>query len=123
MQDKSTNIPLHVQQLPAGVAPNDHNIEFVGCRDNKTVIWLQRGHSNSFNNLPQNIYSALEELFLTDQSAFKVIINLFPKESHNIRRLVEIYTYYMYGDLDKTPDVIDGCLQDSENYRHSKYCL
>lgn len=122
MQDKSTKTTL-TTQLPAGVGLDDHNIEFVGCKTTKTVIWLQRGNSHSFNYLPRPIYKALEELFLTDHDALKVLTENFPEDAHELARMVEIYTYYMYGDLDATPDVIDGQLQPSENYREKKDCI
>lgn len=122
MHSKSTT-QNHFTQLPAGVAANDHNIEFVGCKDTKTVIWLQRGHSNTFENLPEHLYSALEELFLTDHEAVKILPNWFPEAADSLPRLVEIYTYYMYGDLDTKADVIDGKLQHCENFRDGKNCI
>ena len=37
--------------------------------------------------------------------------------------MVHLYTYYMYGDLDNTPDVINGVPQPSENFRDTKDCI
>ena len=110
------------QHLPAGVSPSDHNIEFVGVAETKTVLWFQNGNSHQWKYLSPSIYDALEELFLTDHEALKFLTGNYPAEAHNTNRMVELYTYYMYGQLDKTPDVIDGVLQNCENLRESKNC-
>lgn len=123
MQSKCTTNHKNSQQLPAGVALNDHNIEFIGQPSNKTVIWMQRGHSHSFENLPKPIYKALEELFFTDDEAIVWLTRQFQEHAHDEKRLVELYTYYMYGDFDHSADVIDGVLQPSENFRETKDCI
>lgn len=122
MQNKSTLNNSNQQQLPAGISPCDNNIEFVGVPDTKTVLWLNHGNSRQWKHLPKDIYNSLEELFLTDDEAVKFLTTNFSDDAHNINRLVEIYTYYMYGQLDNSPDVIDGALQPSENFRDHKNC-
>jgi len=122
MQSKNTTTKQGKQQLPAGVAPNDHNIEFIGVVDTKTVLWRQRGHTNTFKNISPETYEALKELFLTDQEAVAFLPTLHPEFAHDVNRLVEIYTYYMYGQVDSKPDVIEGKLQPCENFRESIDC-
>ena len=122
MKNKFTkNLPTS-QSLPSGVALNDHNIEFVGVKPTKSVIWLQCGNSHSFDNLPTTIYIALRDLLSTDIAAVKYLSDNYPEHLDNLPRLVELYTYYMYGDLDYTPDVIDGVLQPCENFRDTSDC-
>ena len=122
MNNKSKQPNSQHQNLPAGMNANDHNIEFVGNKKDKTVIWLRCGHSNTFNTLPKAIYKSLEELFLTDHEAVKFITGNYKDEAHDLQRLTEIYTYYYYGQLDSTPDVVDGQLQKPENFRESSNC-
>jgi DNA-binding CsgD family transcriptional regulator len=122
MNDKNTSSPVNNQQLPAGLMANDHNIEFVGNTQDKTVIWMQRGNSHPFKNLPSNIYKSLEELFLTDHQAVKFLCSNYGTIAHDLKRLTELYTYYMYGQLDSTPDVIQGQLQSPENFREQNNC-
>ena len=123
MNNKSNTLNPVKQLLPAGVAPNDHNIEFIGNISNKTVIWTRCGNSHEFKNLPQEIYNALEELFFTDQTAIGLLTKFYPESADNVSRLVEIYTYYMYGQCDSTPDVINGELQPCENLRDHADCI
>ncbi|WP_422105542.1 helix-turn-helix transcriptional regulator [Winogradskyella sp.] len=123
MRSKVTNKPTEKQLLPAGISPSDPNIEFVGQANTKTVLWFQYGNPHRWETLPKNIYQALEELFLTDDTAVKVLTNHYSEIANDINRLTEIYTYYMYGDLDHNADVIDGVLQPCENFRETKDCL
>lgn len=122
MQNKSTVNYQDQQHLPAGISPADHNIEFVGVPATKTVLWFQNGNSHQWKHIPETIYDALEELFLTDQQAVAFFGSMYKHEADNVNRLVEIYTYYLYGQLDNTPDVIDGVLQPCENFRENKDC-
>jgi DNA-binding CsgD family transcriptional regulator len=122
MQSKVKQSTETSQDLPAGVLPTDQNIEFVGVSGSKTVLWMQHGHTKTWKALPKPIYKKLKALFFTDHEAVKFLSNNYKAEAHNLNRLVELYTYYMYGDLDHTPDVIDGTLQPSENFRESKNC-
>ncbi|NQY30958.1 MAG: response regulator transcription factor [Flavobacteriaceae bacterium] len=107
------------QLLPAGVSPNDPNIEFVGEKDNKTVLWIQYGKTHPFTDLPSKYYTKLKEAYSNDPAAVVSLSDL----NVGIRREVELYTYYIYGDLDTTPDIKDGELQPSENFRDTLDCL
>ena len=123
MNDKSTIHNNHLQHLPAGISPTDPNIEFVGQPKTKTVLWFRYGNAHAFSTLPNAIYQVLEELFLTDLKAVTLLSAKYFNAADDIKRLTELYTYYMYGQLDSTPDVIDGYLQPCENFRESKDCL
>ena len=122
MKHKSTLQPLNQQGLPAGISPSDHNIEFVGVPATKTVLWFKNGNSHQWQHLPIEIYNALEELYLTDLQAKAYLNSMYKAYSDNTNRLVEIYTYYMYGQLDNNPDVLNGQLQAPENFREQKDC-
>lgn len=122
MNNKSNTLNPVKQLIPAGVAPNDHNIEFVGVSETMTVIWLRCGNNHAFKNLPNQIYNALEELFLSDTQAVAYITQTYPEHADNLPRMVEIYTVYIYGQCDTTPDVIDGKLQPCENFRETADC-
>jgi len=61
-------------------------------------------------------FIGVHEQFLSDD---KAIVEL-NKLNCSIERMVEIYIYHLYGDVDHKPDFADGKLQLSENYRHSK---
>lgn len=122
MNHKSTVKEKDQQHLPSGISPADENIEFVGVAFNKTVLWFQYGNSHQWKHLSSSIYKSLEELFLTDHEAVKFLTSNYSDVAHDMPRLVEIYTYYMYGQLDNDPDVIDGVLQKCENFREKKNC-
>jgi len=107
------------QQLPSGVSPNDPNIEFVGEKDHKTVLWMQYGKTHPFSDLPSKYYTKLKAAYNNDRIAVANLSDL----NVGIRREVELYTYYIYGDLDTTPDIKDGELQPSENFRDTLDCL
>lgn len=102
----------------AGVMPNDNNIEFVGVRKTKQVLWIQNGSTRYFNDLPIKVFTLLKTAFFNDSKA----VNFLKSITANLKRQVELYTYYMYGELDSTPDVKDGVLAPSENFRDSKNC-
>lgn len=125
MNHKNTTFTA-TKQLPAGIALNDHNIEFVGMKETQTVIWLQHGNSHSFEYLPKKFYRLLLNDFLEDKKAIEVLEKYyeeFPDDEFRERRMVELYTYYMYGGLDKKPDILNGVLQPSENFRHKPNCI
>lgn len=110
------------QAFIAGLALSDNNIEFIGKTDNKSVIFLQNGKVKPFKELDNSIYKKLLDAYLKDKEAVKIITLLFP-EIVDKHRQVELYTYYIYGDLDSTPDVIEGKLQPSENFREKDDCI
>ncbi|WP_281980490.1 helix-turn-helix transcriptional regulator [Tenacibaculum mesophilum] len=113
---KTTNF----NELPqvAGVLPGDHNIEFFGVRKTKQVLWIQNGSTRYFKDLPLEFYNLLKEAYLTDEAAVSFLQKVTTKENTQ----VELYTYYMYGDLDCTPDIVNGKLGESENFRDKRNC-
>ncbi|MFI1771024.1 helix-turn-helix transcriptional regulator [Thalassobellus citreus] len=116
MITNTANLQKQNNKFIAGMMPNDHNIEFVGIPATEEVIWFQRGHTHQFKHLPRLEYNLLLEAYLENPGAAAYC----RKKSDDQRRQVEIFTYHMYGEADFTPDIIDGVLQPSENYRHSK---
>lgn len=106
------------EQFIAGVSPSDSNIEFIGVKSSKTVLWMQNGKTKYFKDLPPNLYDLIKEAFLNDTQAKKDLQN-----ESSMERKVELYTYYMYGDLDTVPDIAKGILSPSENFRDSKNCI
>ena len=123
MKNEINQTLLDSQHFPTGMALDDNNIEFVGCKETKTVIWMQNGRSRPFHLLPSKEYNMLKELFLSDQEAVKAFCKTYPKHEHNLKRLVEIYTCYMYGQFDQKPDIKNGKLQACENFRDSQHCI
>lgn len=122
MNSKFTTTDSITQQLPAGVALNDHNIEFVATKQ-KTVIWLKEGQAHPFGELPKSHLNALLELYLSDEEATKILPRWYPNDARNMLRMVELYTYYMYGQLDSSPDIKNGKLQTCENFRETTDCI
>ena len=107
------------QTMPiAGVLPSDSNIEFVGIRSTKEVLWLQHGCNHYFKDLPQTHFKLLKSAYLKDTKAVLFLSSI----TDSIERQVELYTYYMYGEVDGTADIMDGKLSDSENFRDNQNC-
>lgn len=102
----------------AGVMPHDSNIEFVGVRKKKQVLWLQNGNNHYFSDLPFQYFKLLREAYLKDKKACLFLSNI----TDNLNRQIELYTYYMYGELDCTPDIENGNLSASENFRDTANC-
>ncbi|WP_370407946.1 helix-turn-helix transcriptional regulator [Tenacibaculum dicentrarchi] len=102
----------------AGVMPNDNNIEFVGIRDTKRVLWIQNGHTQYFTDLPIKFFNLLKSAYLADFKA----VEFLSKVTENLHHQVELFTYYMWGDLDSVPDIKDGKLGNSENFRDQQNC-
>ncbi|WP_421801793.1 helix-turn-helix transcriptional regulator [Flagellimonas sp.] len=109
---------LH-QKRVAGTLPNDNNIEFIGIPSTKEVIWFQYGNQHAFCNLPEKFFNLLNERFHSD---YRAVLDISALETDPVRQ-VELYTYYVFGDADFTPDIIDGVLQPSENYRDTQDCI
>ena len=40
----------------AGVMPGDNNVEFVGVRKTKQVLWIQNGSTRYFADLPVRLF-------------------------------------------------------------------
>jgi DNA-binding CsgD family transcriptional regulator len=102
----------------AGVMPNDSNIEFIGVRKTKQVLWLQNGNNHYFTDLPIEHYNLLKSKYLKDHKAVRFLKNT----TDHLVQQVELYTYYMYGDVDSTPDISNGILSPSENFRDTQNC-
>lgn len=115
-RDKITNFNTFPQI--AGVMPNDSNIEFIGVRKTKRVLWMQNGGTHYFCDLPLEYYTLLKNAYLKDHKAVLFLSGVTDKLSQQ----VELYTYYMYGELDATPDISQGKLSDSENFRDISNC-
>jgi len=114
--NKSTHFTPSAQI--AGVMPGDSNIEFVGIRKTKEVLWLQSGNNHYFKDLPTEHFELLKEAYQQDEKAVAFISEI----SSNTYRQVELYTYYMYGELDSSADIENGQLAKSENFRDKSDC-
>lgn len=119
MQTKSTNSGQIPQQVIAGINPrNSEDIEFFAITKTQTVFYFQAGKLYRFEELPPRYYALLMTAFYKDQPA----LDYFKQFNLPLKRKVELYTYYMYGSLDHTPDIKGGKLQPSENFRESEFC-
>lgn len=115
-QNKSTS-NFETPQI-AGLFPSDNNVEFVGNRETKKAMWLQNGSIHYFTDLPLELYNLVKNEYLSNPKAVE-----FCSQIHDeLRDQVELFTYYMYGDLDATPDIANGVLSVSENFRDSRNC-
>ncbi len=124
MKNKCTTTARYSQHLIAGLLEGDNNIEFFGIPETMEVQWMQNGHCHPFKELSPVIFALLG----TDFNANTNARNKFRDMKENgcllsFPRKVEIYTYYMFGGLDASPDVINGELQEPENHRHTKNCI
>ena len=104
----------------AGLIPGDSGIELMGVKNKgkKRTLWLQHGATHYFTDLPVSAYELLKAAYLKDHKAVEFISNIHEKLSDQ----VELYAYYMWGDVDGTPDIIDGQLAASENFRDKRDC-
>lgn len=118
MQSKTTTNSDNPQHLIAGLNQNDSSIEFFGFRETKTVKFLQNGQTHDFKELPPAVFVQLLNAYNSNSEAKKF---LGSKPVSTIRK-VELFTYYVWGDLDADPDYRDGALQDPENFRHTYDC-
>ena len=116
--ETTTTPKFKPQSLPAGIKRND-NIEFFGDRESKTVQWIQNGQTKTFKDLPPQIFALLSNAYNRDSAAWKIL----SKTGAPYGRQVELYTYYVWGSLDPAPDVVNGDLQQGENYRHDSNCI
>jgi DNA-binding CsgD family transcriptional regulator len=112
-----TNIKSFLQI--AGMHPGDNSIEFQGIRKTKQVLWMQNGNNHYFSDLPSEHFNLLKSTYLKDHKAVRFLSGV----TDHISRQVELYTYYMYGEVDATPDIDkDGNLAPSENFRDTQNC-
>ena len=124
---KSTTKSNTPQQLIAGITKNDKAIEFFAIKETKEVMFLQNGKTHLFKDLPGFAVKALVNAYEQDREAKHILSNLKDENNQpvnlNYARQVELYTYFCYGSLDHQPDIIDGCLQEPENFRETKDCI
>ncbi len=106
-------------KIPAGILPNDESIEFVGDRTHQRVYWFRNGAIHYFNDLPDYVLDALRQKYHSDNAAMRILSAI----TGNEMRQLELYTYYMYGDLDSTPDFANGKLAESENFLTGADCI
>lgn len=115
------------QPLFAGLRNTPEEIEFFGNPDTLTVQWLQDGKAHPFKDLNPKYFTVLLNAMNADPIARKdleVVHHSCGKIAlPSLSRRVELYTYYCYGALDHTADIIDGVLQPAENYRHTQNCM
>lgn len=116
-----------MQPLFAGLRNTREEIEFFGNPQSLTVQWLQDGIARPFDELPPKYYTILLNAMNMDKKA-RIDLEVIRSSKGRIavpslKRRVELYTYYCYGALDHTADIIDGVLQPTENYRHTKDCF
>lgn len=102
----------------AGLFPADDNIEFAGIRETKKVLWLQNGSAHYFQDLPFKYYELLKSAYFACPEAVDFCAYIHKK----IKDQVELFTYYMWGDIDETPDITNGKLSESENFRDKQNC-
>ncbi|MGB5818849.1 MAG: helix-turn-helix transcriptional regulator [Saonia sp.] len=121
----NTTANLRKKHLPrnhhrvAGTLPDDSDIEFIGIPSTMEVIWFQYGNQHSFSTLPNKYFELLSQRFHSDFRAVRDIGNM----TFDYDRQIELYTYFVYGDADFSPDIVDGMLQPAENYRHDMDCI
>jgi len=117
INSSKTTTLSHYPQI-AGLLPSDSNIEFIGIRETKQVLWMQHGNNHHFVDLPIHYFNLLKEAYTNDINAVKFLTKIADK----LNRQIELFTYYMYGDVDSTPDINNGVLSESENFRDSQKC-
>jgi DNA-binding CsgD family transcriptional regulator len=104
----------------AGMLPGDSGIELMGIKvkGKKTTLWMQNGCTHYFTDLPSKIYNLIKTAYLLDHKAVEFISKIHIE----LKDQVELYAYYMWGDVDDTPDILNGVLAPSENFREKRDC-
>ena len=127
MHYKSTLFLENTQSLLLGLAIAPNSMEFFGDRASKEVFYIQAGRLHAFNELPPKVFLQLLNAYNQDKKARYLLSNLTHSDGTplnlSVTRKIELYTYYCYGGLDNMPDVVDGVLQQPENYRHEQDCI
>jgi DNA-binding CsgD family transcriptional regulator len=123
MKDKSTVNQSISQHLVAGICQSDNSIEFFGIKKTKQVKYMQNGKTHDFNELTGKPALALAYAFSRNEEA-KDFFKSYKEDLKQIKhaRKVELFVYYMYGDLDHKPDFVNGELQTTENFRDTTDC-
>lgn len=112
--DKSTQ-NFNLAQI-AGLHIADKNSEFVGVTTSQEVVWVSKGQNIAWKNLPKWLYNLCQKKFLSDHVAIEQLGKLPISQD----RQIELFIYHSYGCVNSTADIIDGQLQPSENFRHTK---
>ena len=120
MSNKCNQISNQSQNLIAGLISQDNSVEFFGIRKTKEVRFIQNGQVKLFNELPPEYYDLLQKAYKKDMFAYRYLRKQYRGDSV---KQVEMYTYYCYGALDHTPDIIEGFLQPAENFRDKINCV
>ena len=118
MKSNTLDETFPFRPLVAGIHDNEE-IEFFADRQTMSVLYLYKGKKYCFRNLPSHVFKLLCELYNEDLPAVEILERL----GVSYRRQVELYTYFMYGSLDHTPDFKDGALSPNENFRHDRQCI
>ena len=125
MLHKSTTTGNLPQAVIAGLdLKNPVDLEFVGIKKDMTVRFFQGGKCYPFKKLQASYFALILNEFYKDKPA-QNFFRILEKEEGvklNTTRKVELYTYYMWGGLDHQPDIKNGELQPSENFRHIENC-
>jgi hypothetical protein len=90
----------------------------VKIQGKKSTLWLRNGTTHYFTDLPAAAYNLLKEAYLLDHPAVAFISKIHAE----LKDQVELYAYYMWGDVDDTPDIANGVLSESENFRDKRDC-
>ena len=126
MHNKSmTSADYRQQNIVAGLnLRNPDDVEFFGILKNRTTQFLQAGKVHYFKQLAPKYYVLLLNKMYADRPAIDYFRELELRTGIKISttRKVELYTYYLYGSLDHKPDIVDGILQPSENFREQLDC-
>lgn len=124
MKNKTTTSNPNAQHLIAGLLQKDNNIEFFGIPGTMKVQWIQNGHGHQFEELSKLNFSLLATAYHSNKTAMEHLSTRVENGQFiSFARQVEIYTYFMYGGLDVHPDIVEGELQEYENYRHTRDCV
>lgn len=118
MNTKTNYIPIDSQRIIAGITTKDDSIEFFGIQKTRRVMFLQNGIRYNFRELSPKYYALLQKAYKKDL----VAVHFIKKITKSIVEQVELYTYYCYGALDHTPDILHGVLQPAENFRDRLDC-
>ena len=127
MHSKCTTQNPNPQHLVAGIQKNDNSIEFFGIHETMEVRFLQNGRTHRFNELKKADLFLLINAFESDRKAVEILKNLKKPDGSpanlGYKRMLELYTYFCYGNLNHTPDIENGVLSQPENYRHRRDCI
>lgn len=117
LQHKTTQNPPTMMHI-AGFFPEDSRIEIFGRSETKTAYFIQNGKVKHISDLDYESLKLLEHRFNESPKAKKYLENITPVKE----RQLELFAFYMYGQIDGTADIEKGVLADSENFREKRDC-